>query len=65
MLPLLALALAMTTSVTDAAEPVTLESYIAPTANTPDEPLAAAYSLERATQFLDSAASIGRNRAAA
>ncbi|MES1213466.1 MAG: squalene--hopene cyclase [Singulisphaera sp.] len=39
-----------------AAEPVTLETYVAPTVNTPDEPLAPAFSLDRATQFLDAAA---------
>lgn len=39
-----------------AAEPVTLENVVPPTANTPDEPLADAYSLEKAVHFLDSAA---------
>jgi squalene-hopene/tetraprenyl-beta-curcumene cyclase len=38
-----------------AAEPVTLENLVSPAANTPDEPLAA-FSLERAAHFLDSAA---------
>jgi squalene-hopene/tetraprenyl-beta-curcumene cyclase len=55
-LPTLTMAVAMIASVATAAEPVTLENFVAPTANTPDEPLAQAYSLERATQFLDSAA---------
>ncbi len=38
-----------------AAEPVTLETFVAPTANSADEPLGA-YSLDRALDFLDSAA---------
>lgn len=37
-------------------EPVTLDSVIDPGANSPDEPLAEAFSLERALHFLDSAA---------
>ncbi len=47
--------LAITTNIS-AAEPITIDNYAAPTANSADEPLAAAFSLERATQFLDSAA---------
>jgi squalene-hopene/tetraprenyl-beta-curcumene cyclase len=41
---------------TTAADPVTLEKHTPPTANSPDEPLAAKFSLENATRFLDSAA---------
>ncbi len=38
-----------------AAEPVTLENLVSPEANRADEPLAKAYSLDRALHFLDSA----------
>jgi squalene-hopene/tetraprenyl-beta-curcumene cyclase len=38
-----------------AAEPVTLDNYEAPTANSKDEPLAAEFSLENAVRFLDCA----------
>ena len=41
---------------TRAAEPVTLDNFVAPTANPADEPLTAAFSLDRAAEFLDSAA---------
>jgi squalene-hopene/tetraprenyl-beta-curcumene cyclase len=41
-------------TVAPADEPVTLENVVAPTANSPDEPLAE-FSLERAAHFLDSA----------
>ncbi|MBL8829641.1 MAG: squalene--hopene cyclase [Planctomycetaceae bacterium] len=40
----------------EAAEPVTLDNLIAPEANRADEPLAEAFSLDRAAHFLDSAA---------
>lgn len=36
-------------------EPVTLETYIRPTPNSAEEPLAGSFSLEKATDFLDSA----------
>ncbi|MFN0198102.1 MAG: squalene--hopene cyclase [Planctomycetaceae bacterium] len=39
-----------------AAEPVTLENLVAPEANQKDEPLADAFSMEKALNFLDSAA---------
>ena len=38
-----------------AGEPVTLDNYEAPTANSKDEPFAAEFSLEQAARFLDSA----------
>ena len=38
-----------------AAEPVTIDNYEAPTANVKDEPLAAEFSLDNAVRFLDSA----------
>lgn len=38
-----------------AGEPVTIDNYEAPTANTKDEPLAADFSLDKAVHFLDSA----------
>lgn len=37
-------------------EPVTLENVVEPAANSPDEPLAAAFSLNQAVHFVDSAA---------
>ncbi len=43
-------------SLVSAAEPITLQNYVAPAANTPDEPMAKAFSMARATEFLDSAA---------
>lgn len=39
-----------------AAEPLTLENVKAPEPNKPDEPVAKAYSLDKATEFLDAAA---------
>ena len=39
-----------------AAEPVTLDNVVDPGPNDPDEPLAAEFSIDRATHFLDSAA---------
>ncbi|MDZ4687867.1 MAG: squalene--hopene cyclase [Planctomycetaceae bacterium] len=39
-----------------ASEPVTAENYVAPEANSKDEPLAETYSLEAAARFLDAAA---------
>ena len=39
-----------------AAEPVTLDNVVDPGPNDPDEPLAAEFSLDRATHFLDSVA---------
>lgn len=40
----------------NAGEPVTLENVVDPGENSPDEPLAESFSLERAAHFLDSAA---------
>ncbi|MFO0918607.1 MAG: prenyltransferase/squalene oxidase repeat-containing protein [Planctomycetaceae bacterium] len=47
------LAAGATTAAAD--EPVTIDNYEAPTANSKDEPLAAEFSLEQAGRFLDSA----------
>lgn len=51
-----ALLLLLLESTLPAAEPVTLENVVTPEANDPGEPLAEAFSLERATHFLDRAA---------
>ena len=43
-------------SMGQASEPVTLDNVVDPGPNSPDEPLAAEFSLDRAVHFLDSAA---------
>ncbi|MEX0677466.1 MAG: squalene--hopene cyclase [Pirellulales bacterium] len=43
-------------------EPVTLADAVEPAANTPDEPLAAEFSLERGKHFLDSAALVWQKK---
>ncbi len=48
--------LLLTVQAARGAEPVTLANLVAPAANDVDEPLAAAFSLDNATRFLDSAA---------
>lgn len=47
--------LTSTAGVISAAEPVTIDNYVAPTANVKDEPIAKEFSLEKAVHFLDSA----------
>lgn len=47
--------LACGVSVASAAEPVTIDNYLAPTANVKDEPFAKEFSLDKAIHFLDSA----------
>lgn len=49
-------AFGLTISAACAGEPVTLENVVEPAANAADEPLAEAFSLDRAVHFLDSAA---------
>lgn len=51
-----ALLLCALPSIALAAEPVTLDNVVAPSANAADEPLAAEFSLDSAVHFLDSAA---------
>jgi squalene-hopene/tetraprenyl-beta-curcumene cyclase len=48
--------MALQSPMSPAAEPVTLEKVVNPGPNRPDEPLADAFSLEKAQQFLDAAA---------
>lgn len=48
-------ALAVGATSAGAAEPLTLENYTPPAANTPDEPVAQKFSLAKAVEFLDSA----------
>ncbi|MFT5525782.1 MAG: squalene-hopene/tetraprenyl-beta-curcumene cyclase [Pirellulaceae bacterium] len=46
----------LTSGAANSAEPVTLENFVAPAANKADEPLLKSFSIERATNFLDSSA---------